>query len=182
MVYVKKLSIRGPQGPQGQTGATGETGPQGPKGDTGAAGRAFVLYNGVATAGSTIANPNNVGLRGGKVDDTLVDQNGDMFYITEFTDAACKLGSKIGSLKGPQGPAGPTQAATADAIGAVKPGAGLSVAEDGTLSVTGGGQKGVPTYIVNAASDTTSVQGDAIAAPCLLVVIGTTPPQIIYSS
>lgn len=85
---------------------------KGGKGDKGDAGRAFLLYNGTATANGTIANPNNVGLRGGKVDDTLVDQNGDMFYITAFTDAACKLGSKVGNLKGPKGDPGTATAGT----------------------------------------------------------------------
>ena len=37
---------------------------------------------------------------------------------------------------GPTGPAGPTVAATSSAIGAVKPGGGLAVATDGTLTIT----------------------------------------------
>ena len=60
---------------------------------------------------------------------------------------------------GASGPAGPTVAATAAAIGAVRPGAGLSVASDGTLAVvtgTGGGSvaAGNDPRIVGALSTT----------------------------
>ena len=43
---------------------------------------------------------------------------------------------------GPAGPTGPTSAATASSIGAVKPGAGLSIAGDGTLAVVTGAGAG----------------------------------------
>lgn len=54
-------------------------------------------------------------------------------------------------------------------------------------SSSGGGttvvsQKGVPVYIVSSASATSSIQGEAIARPCLLVIPTSNPPQIIYST
>ena len=37
-----------------------------------------------------------------------------------------------------------------------------------------------PVYIVRSASDTTSISGKKVVKPCILVVTGTNPPQIIY--
>ena len=37
-----------------------------------------------------------------------------------------------------------------------------------------------PVYIVRTASDTTSISGKKVVKPCILVVVGTNPPQIIY--
>lgn len=37
-----------------------------------------------------------------------------------------------------------------------------------------------PVYIVRSASDTTSISGKTVVKPCILVVTGTNPPQIIY--
>lgn len=73
--------------------------------------------------------------------------------------------------------------ATSSAVGAVKPGTGLSVGADGALSVDVNTvpMRGLPFYCVNSASDTKSVQGQSITTPCFLAVIGTTPPQLIYS-
>lgn len=75
--------------------------------------------------------------------------------------------------------------ATASTTGLVKPGAGLTVDASGALSVDTASvtpqQKGLPTYAVNQPTDKTSIQGDTISGACILMVIGTTPPQIIYS-
>ena len=37
-----------------------------------------------------------------------------------------------------------------------------------------------PVFIVNAATSATSISGKTVVKPCILVVVGTTPPQIIY--
>lgn len=37
-----------------------------------------------------------------------------------------------------------------------------------------------PVFIVNAAGDSRSISGKTVVKPCILVVTGTTPPQIIY--
>lgn len=89
--------------------------------------------------------------------------------------------------------------ATNAAVGVVKIGNGFNVGSDGTISLnTGNGltvgsdgkvtvdsskisQKGLPFYCVNAASDTSSVQGEKITTPCFLAVVGSNPPQLIYS-
>ena len=41
---------------------------------------------------------------------------------------------------------------------------------------------GDPVYIVRSASDTTSISGKTVVKPCILVVTGTNPPQIVYAS
>lgn len=41
---------------------------------------------------------------------------------------------------------------------------------------------GLPVFAVNAVSDTTSLDGDAIVKPCVLILPNATPPSIYYST
>lgn len=41
---------------------------------------------------------------------------------------------------------------------------------------------GLPVFAVNAIGDTTSLDGDTIAKPCILILPNTTPPAIYYST
>lgn len=41
---------------------------------------------------------------------------------------------------------------------------------------------GLPVFAVNAVSDTTSLDGDTIVKPCVLILPNTTPPAIYYST
>lgn len=41
---------------------------------------------------------------------------------------------------------------------------------------------GLPVFAVNAVSDTTSLNGDTIVKPCILILPNATPPAIYYST
>ena len=41
---------------------------------------------------------------------------------------------------------------------------------------------GLPVFAVNAASDTTSLDGGTIVKPCILILPNATPPAIYYST
>lgn len=41
---------------------------------------------------------------------------------------------------------------------------------------------GLPVFAVNAIDDTTSLNGDDIVKPCILILPNTTPPAIYYST
>lgn len=41
---------------------------------------------------------------------------------------------------------------------------------------------GLPVFAVNAVSDTTSLDGDSIVKPCILILPNSTPPAIYYST
>jgi hypothetical protein len=41
---------------------------------------------------------------------------------------------------------------------------------------------GLPVFAVNAVSNTTSLDGDAIVKPCILILPNATPPAIYYST
>lgn len=41
---------------------------------------------------------------------------------------------------------------------------------------------GLPVFAVNAIGDTTSLDGDTIVKPCILILPNTTPPAIYYST
>ena len=41
---------------------------------------------------------------------------------------------------------------------------------------------GLPVFAVNAIDDTTSLDGDAIVKPCILILPNATPPAIYYST
>lgn len=41
---------------------------------------------------------------------------------------------------------------------------------------------GLPVFAVNAVSDTTSLDGDTIVKPCVLILSNATPPAIYYST
>lgn len=41
---------------------------------------------------------------------------------------------------------------------------------------------GLPVFAVNAIDDTTSLDGDTIVKPCILILPNTTPPAIYYST
>lgn len=41
---------------------------------------------------------------------------------------------------------------------------------------------GLPVFAVNAVSDTTSLNGDTIVKPCILIRPNATPPAIYYST
>ena len=41
---------------------------------------------------------------------------------------------------------------------------------------------GLPVFAVNAIGDTTSLDGDTIVKPCVLILPNTTPPAIYYST
>lgn len=41
---------------------------------------------------------------------------------------------------------------------------------------------GLPVFAVNAISDTTSLDGDTIVKPCVLILPNATPPAIYYST
>lgn len=41
---------------------------------------------------------------------------------------------------------------------------------------------GLPVFAVNAVSDTTSLNGDSIVKPCILILPNSTPPAIYYST
>ena len=41
---------------------------------------------------------------------------------------------------------------------------------------------GLPVFAINTVSDTTSLDGDAIVKPCILILPNATPPAIYYST
>lgn len=84
---------------------------------------------------------------------------------------------KKGNLKGPkgdkgdrgeQGPKGLTGPQGPQGIQGPKGDPGLTI--------------GLPVFAVNAVSDTTSLDGDAIVKPCILIRPNATPPAIYYST
>lgn len=123
----------------GGTGSTtGPVGPQGPSGSPGVAGQGFTFRG--AWQANTVYNPYDVVTNGGQ---TFVAA-ATVLAAATFAAASWSLVAAQGSngvpgasgTVGATGPAGPSQAATSSAIGAVKPGTGLTVAVDGTLSIT----------------------------------------------
>ena len=117
---------------------SGSAGAAGPKGDTGA--------QGPAGQGFTFRGPwqPNVGYAAYDV-----VTNGGQTYVaalgiaaaTSFSQTSWTLVAAQGAIgpggaSGPIGPAGPTIAATSMALGGIKSGTGLSVAADGTLSIS----------------------------------------------
>ncbi len=118
------------------SGANG-VGAQGPKGDPGTAGQGFNFRNGWQPA--TSYAPYDVVVTGGQTYvATASFVSGNVFDPTKWTLIAAQ--GAIGptgaqGLTGSQGSAGPIVPATSISLGAVKPGGGLSVASDGTLSI-----------------------------------------------
>ena len=115
------------------SGGAGGTSP-GPKGDTGPqgpAGQGFTFRG--AWQPSTGYSPYDVVTSGGQ---TYVATTSSVSGTT-FTPASWNVIAVQGAIgpAGAQGPAGPIIPATAAAVGAVKPGSGLAVAADGTLSL-----------------------------------------------
>ncbi len=109
----------GPAGNVGAIGATGAQGPIGATGSTGAAGATGIQgTQGILGAAGATGTP------------------GAASTVPGPTGGAGAAGTA--GATGATGPAGPTTAATSSVIGAVKPGVGLAVAGDGTLSAVSG--------------------------------------------
>lgn len=198
---------QGPAGPKGDAGTAGATGPAGSKGDTGPAGPAgakgdkgdqgeigpqgekgvgfFAVNAGLSNPSPRIALPDNLNGKI-KVGDYLIStQDGYVRMVsTVIEDGVVSVAdTDYGSLRGPAGATG----ATGPAGPKGDKGDAGATGPQGPKGDTGaqgpaGPTRGVPTYIVNSASSTQSVQGQAITAPSILVVIGSNPPQIIYNS
>lgn len=100
----------------------------------GPSGRAVMVYTGVASANGVITSPESKGLKNVKADDSIIDQNGDLYYVTSVDSSGAHLGAKAGSLKGPKGdpgatgPAGVTSAQVTQLAAGAKP----------TISLTNG--------------------------------------------
>lgn len=162
---------QGPQGPKGDTGDTGDPGPQGPKGDPGEKGEKGDTGDtgpqGPAGSAATIAVGAVTTLEAG-AQATVTNSGSANAAVLDFALPRGEKGEKGDKgdtgpqgekgEKGDTGPQGPKgdpgevsglPVATADTLGGVKVGAGLSVTADGTLSATGGGGGG---YIVNGTS------------------------------
>lgn len=188
----------GPAGPKGDTGPagtagakgdkgdTGATGPQGPAGDTGTG--FFAINAGLSVPIPRIALPDNL-VGKVKVGDYLIStQDGyvRMVSIVIEDGVVSVADTDYGSIRGPAGAAGPKgekgDTGTPGAAGPAGPAGPKGDKGDTGPQGPAGPTKGVPTYIVNSASSTTSVQGQTITAPSILVVIGSNPPQIIYNS
>lgn len=198
---------QGPAGPKGDAGTAGATGPAGSKGDTGPAGPAgakgdkgdqgeigpqgekgvgfFAVNAGLSNPSPRIALPDNL-FGKIRVGDYLIStQDGYVRIVsTVIEDGVVSVtDTDYGSLRGPAGATG----ATGPAGPKGDKGDAGATGPQGPKGDTGaqgpaGPTRGVPTYIVNSASSTQSVQGQAITAPSILVVIGSNPPQIIYNS
>lgn len=69
---------------------------------------------------------------------------------------------------GPTGPKGPNGDAGPQGIQGPKGDPGPTI--------------GLPVFAVNAVSDTTSLDGDTIVKPCILILPHITPPRIYYST
>ena len=119
------ISALGGGAGSGAQGPKGDTGPQGPAGQgftlrgIWQAGTSYAAYDVVTFGGQTYVAPSMIA------------------GSTTFTPSAWTLMSAQGAVgaTGIQGPAGPIVPATAAALGAVKPGAGLSVSPDGALAI-----------------------------------------------
>ena len=99
---------------------------------------------------------------------------------------------KKGNLKGPkgdrgeQGPKGLTGPQGPQGIQGPKGETGLT-GPQGPQGIQGpkgdpGPTIGLPVFAVNAIDDTTSLNGDIIVKPCILILPNTTPPAIYYST
>lgn len=102
---------------------------------------------------------------------------------------------KKGNLKGPkgdkgdrgeQGPKGPTGPNGPQGIQGPKGETGLT-GPQGPQGIQGpkgdpGPTIGLPVFAVNAVSNTTSLDGDTIVKPCILILPNATPPAIYYST
>ena len=102
---------------------------------------------------------------------------------------------KKGSLKGPkgdkgdrgeQGPKGLTGPQGPQGIQGPKGETGLT-GPKGPQGIQGpkgdpGQTIGLPVFAVNTVSDTTSLDGDAIVKPCILILPNATPQAIYYST
>lgn len=129
----------GPQGPTGEKGETGPQGPKGPKGDTGERGQVPELkigtvitlppgYTATASIGGTAEKPYlNLAIPQGPA-----GQKGD----TGETGPAGPQGPM--GEKGETGPAYTLPTASAQTLGGIKVGNGLTVDENGVLSVSSG--------------------------------------------
>lgn len=86
--------------------STGGTAVPGPKGEDG---RGIYAVSVEVTANSDVLksnikpNANNI-----KVNDTLVDVTGDMYYVASMTETTVHVSNSIGSVRGPQGVKGDT--------------------------------------------------------------------------
>ena len=115
----------------GGSGGSGTVGPQGAKGDPGPQGQSGQGFN---FRGSWQSNTAYAAY-------DVVTYGGQTFVATtslvstgSFASPAWSLLAAQGAV-GAQGQAGPTTPATFSSVGAIKPGSGLSVATDGTLSI-----------------------------------------------
>lgn len=116
-------------------GGSGSAGAAGPKGDTGA--------QGPAGQGFVFRGPWQPNVGYGAYD---VVTNGGQTYAAavaiaaaaNFSQSSWMLIAAQGAVGpgGPTGPAGPTVAATSTMLGGIRPGTGLSVGADGTLSIS----------------------------------------------
>jgi len=120
----------GPTGTTGATGTAGAVGAIGPAGPTGSAG-ATGLQGATGLTGAT-GPAGTIGATG-----TAGAMGATGPAGTQGAAGAPGATGTQGSA-GATGPAGPTAPATISAIGAVKPGTGLAVAGDGTLSAAPG--------------------------------------------
>ena len=117
------------------TSSSGGSGGVGPKGDTGAqgpAGQGFT-FRGAWQANVSYSSYDVVTIAGQTYVAAVAIPATPTFAASSWALVAAQ--GSVGAT-GPTGPVGPTVAATASSSGAVKPGMGLSVAADGTLSIT----------------------------------------------
>ena len=120
------------------TSGPGPIGPQGATGPQGVAGQGFAFRG--AWQANTGYNPYDVVTTSGQTYVAAVTVlPAATFAATSWSLIAAQGGAGApgaAGITGAAGPAGPINAATASALGAIKPGTGLTVATDGTLSVT----------------------------------------------
>lgn len=104
-----KQGIQGIQGPKGDTGAQGPKGDKGDQGLKGQDGRGVYAVSVEIAANSDVLKsnikPNADNL---KVNDTLVDVTGDMYYVASIAETTVHVSNSTGSVRGPQGVKGDT--------------------------------------------------------------------------
>ena len=127
----------GPAGPQGLAGTPGPTGAGGPAGAPGATGvRGDVGPTGAQGAPGAAGQTGAAGATGPQGTTGPQGAAGPAGATGAQGMTGPQGETGLAGQAGPQGPAGVNIPATATVIGAIKPGLGLAVAGDGTLSLT----------------------------------------------
>ncbi|QEQ94893.1 hypothetical protein pEaSNUABM56_00094 [Erwinia phage pEa_SNUABM_56] len=175
------IPFKGDAGTPGVNGSTWYNGSGAPASATGANGDFYLdttaldVYKKVSNAWSVITNlQGSVWITGTAAPTSTVGKNGDLYLVLTTDTTASTNGNvyqkasgswtSVGNIRGPAGSGSSytLPIASATVLGGVKIGSGVSIAADGTISVTGGGSVTFATTAeAQAATSTTVVMSPA---------------------